>query len=112
MEDKITITEGHDRLTLQYHEGYFRALVWSSEQGVDWLCRVVITETDFQRGSDKERSVHDLHSFDPAAGYAIIKVGEMEVPANKAGPRGFRRCLYSWREWDLSSNCELRVLRV
>jgi len=32
MEEKITISDGHDRLTLQYDEGYFRALIWSSEQ--------------------------------------------------------------------------------
>jgi hypothetical protein len=73
---------------------------------------VVITQTDFQRGTDRERWVHDLHSFDPTTGHAIIKVGEMEVPSNKAGPGGLRRCVYSWREWDLRANSELRILRL
>ena len=106
MEDRITITEGHDRLTLQYDEGHFRALVWSSEYGREWRCRAVITQPDFQRGADSERWVSELHSFDPGTGRAIIKVGEMEVPREGAGAGGFRRCIYSWREWD--QNCVTR----
>jgi hypothetical protein len=112
MDARITSSDGHDRLTLQYDEGYFRALVWSTGHGRDWRCRVVITQADFQRGADKERWVSALHSFDPATGRAIIKVGEMDRPPHKAGPGGFSRCIYSWREWDLLANSELRVLRA
>jgi hypothetical protein len=36
----------------------------------------------------------------------------MELPKDKASPGGFRRCIYSWREWDLLASCEVRVLRV
>ena len=50
-------------------------------------------------------------SFDPASGHAIIKVGEMGLPPYDAGP-DFRRCIYSWQEWDLLVNSELRVVRV
>ena len=112
MNDEITIAAGSDRLTLQYDEGHFRALVWSSERGGEWHCRVVITQADFECDCDRERWPNALHSFDPATGCAIIKVGEMEVPRDKAGPGGFRRVVYSWREWDLLANRELRVLRV
>ncbi len=108
----IVSSDGRDRLSLQNEEGYFRALIWSSEHGREWSCRAVITQTDFQRGNERERWVNELHSFDPVNGTAIIKVGEMEVPEDKGGTGGFRRCTYSWREWDLLSNCELRVLRV
>jgi hypothetical protein len=107
----ITIIEGHDRLTLQYEGGHFRALVWSSEDDRDWRCRVVITHSDFQRGAARERWIANLHSFDPAAGRAIIGVGEMHALPYKADP-AFRRCIYSWREWDLLANCELRLLRL
>jgi len=69
-------------------------------------------EADFQRNSDRERWVCALDTFDPAAGRAIIKVCEMELPPDKAGPGGFRRCIYSWREWDLLANCEVKMLRV
>src|SRR5215510_11378225 len=112
MEDRITSSDGNHRLTLQYDDGYFRALIWSSGHDTDWRCRAVITQTDFQGNNDRERWVQELHSFDPATGRAIIRVGEMEVPADKPGPDGFRRCIYSWREWDLLANREVRVLRV
>ena len=112
MDKAITSSDGHDRLSLQYEEGYFRALIWSSEHGRDWRSRAVITQTDFQRGFDRERWVAELHSFNPSKGTAIVKVGEMEVPQHKAGPGGFRRCVYSWREWDLLVNREIRMIRV
>ena len=111
MESRMTISSGNDRLTLQYDEGHFRALVWSFEHDREWRCRVVITQTDFQRGAKNDRWVDDLHSFDPATGHAIIKVGEMGLPPYEVGP-DVRRCIYSWREWDLLANCEVRVLRV
>src|SRR5262245_1591354 len=108
-EAQVTITHGNDRLTLQNDGGYFRALVWSTEEPGGWRCRALITQAEFQSTSDRERWVTDLHSFDPALGSAIIKVGEMEVPADKAGPGGSCRCLYSWREWDLMANRETRL---
>jgi len=107
MENTIISSDGHDRLSLQFEKGRFRALIWSSEQGREWSCRAVITQTDFQRGRERERWVNELHSFEPANGTAIIKVGEMDVPPHKAGPAGFRRCTYSWRQWDLLANREL-----
>jgi hypothetical protein len=107
MQNRTSITDGHDRLTLQYDEGHFRALIWSSEHGREWRCRAVITQADFQRGATQRRWVADLHGFDRTTGRAIIKVGEMDKPC-----RGFNWCTYSWREWDLLANSELRVLRV
>jgi hypothetical protein len=109
MEDRVTITDpsGHERLTLQYEGGQFRSLIWSSEQGNEWHCKAVITQSDFQANYDKRRWVSALHSFDPDAGHAIIKVAE-DVPFDKS----FTRCIYSWREWDLFANREVRLFRV
>jgi hypothetical protein len=109
MEDRMTITDpsGHDRLTLQYEGGHFRSLIWSSEHARDWCCKAVITQTDFQANCNKRRWVDALHSFDPVAGHAIIKVGE-EIPLDKS----YTGCAYSWREWDLLANREVRLFRV
>ncbi len=114
MEARTTITDqgGHDRLTLQYDRGCFRSLIWSSETGSDWHCRAVITHGDFQRGWDRRRWVSDLYSFDPATGHAIIQVGESEVPFGEGIVGRTILCVYSWREWDLRTNSEVRVLRI
>jgi hypothetical protein len=103
----ITDASGRNRLSLQCEGGHFRSLVWSSEDGRDWQCRAVITQPDFQSGRERQRCVTDLHSFDPATGRAIIKVGEKD-PLGE----GFIRCAYSWREWDLLANRELHMLRI
>lgn len=108
----MTITNGQDRLTIQNEGGYFRALVWSSEQSSEWVCRAIITQSEFQHGSDKRRWVSALHSFEPATGHAIIKVGEDDVPFAEGIPGQVVRCIYSWREWDLLNNREVRLLRV
>ncbi len=109
MDDRYTIADpnGHDRLTLQYDGGYFRSLIWSFEHGGKWECKALITQTDFQANCDKRRWVSALHSFDPGAGRAIIKLAE-NVPLDKS----FTRCVYSWQEWDLLANCEVRLFRV
>jgi ribosomal protein S18 acetylase RimI-like enzyme len=107
MEDRFTITEGNDRLTLQYDKGNFRALVWSSEQQGNWECRAIITQADFQRTGQRSRWISGLHSFDPANGRAVIKVGE-EVPIG----RDCKWAAYSWREWELVGNCEVRWLGI
>src|SRR5215813_14219239 len=104
MENRFTITEGCDRLTLQCDGGTFCALVWSSEHQQSWESRAVITRTDFQRGGGGERWIQELHSFDPETARPIIRVGEIHPVGN------FRRCVYSWREWDLLANREVRFL--
>lgn len=108
----MTITQGENRLSIQNEGGYFRGLVWSSEQGGAWHCRAVITQSEFQRGSDKQRWVSSLYSFDLATGHTIIKVGENEVPFAEGVPGKVVRCIYSWREWDLLTNREIRLLRI
>jgi hypothetical protein len=67
----------------------------------------VITQTDFQTNSNRRRWISALHSFDPSTGRAVIKVSE-DVPLEKS----FSRCVYSWREWDLLANREVRLFRV
>jgi len=108
----MTITSGQHRLTLQNEGGYFRALIWSSEHGRDWEWRAVVTQAEFQHGSDKRRWVSSLHSLDAATGHAIIQIGENEVPFGEGIAGEVVRCVYSWREWDLLSNREVRLLRV
>src|SRR5580765_660014 len=105
MEDRFTITEGHDRLTLHYEKGHFRALVWSSEHQRNWQCRAIITHADFQHGSKRERWITELHTFEPETGRAILKVGE-HVPLGC----GRSWAVYSWREWDLTANREIQWL--
>jgi hypothetical protein len=86
----------------------FHSLVWEVREGDAWSERLVITQADFQRGAGRRRWVSDLHSLDPASGLAVLQVGEEQPP----DARGAVRAEYSWREWDLAHNREVRVLRV
>ena len=70
--------------------------------------RIVITAQDFQRGWDKRRWIADVHSLDATTGRAIIKVAEGNVPFAE----GDVTYIYSWREWDLLKNNEVRRLRA
>jgi len=68
----------------------------------------VITRQDFQRGSDRRRWIAGIHSFDPVSGHAIIKVAEGNVAFGESDVT----YMYSWREWDLLRNQEVRRLRA
>lgn len=85
----------------------FHSLVWEVRNGDTWTEKSVLTQADFQQGSSQKRWVNELHGFD-ANGLAIIKVGEGR-PGNVPGSRHVE---YSWREWDVGKNQEVRVLRV
>ena len=82
-------------------KGYnFHSLVWDVHAGSKWQRKATITRPDFERDGTR-RFVIDLQSFDARYGSAIIKVGE-----------GDWRVTYSWREWDLWSNKEIRTIKV
>jgi hypothetical protein len=85
----------------------FHSLVWEVRAGDTWAERVVIPREEFGRGVLR-RWVSSLHSFDPAAGIAILKVGEEQPP----DARGAVHVEYTWREWDLVGNRQVRLIRV
>jgi hypothetical protein len=85
----------------------FHSLAWQTKTGTNWSDHVVITKADFEATSPRRPWVSDIYSIDPSAGSAIIKVAEETPPTNGASV-----CIYSWREWSLTSNAEVRVIRV
>jgi hypothetical protein len=116
---EVTDATGSNRLLLRFVErplpmpepgqkAYdFHSLVWEVRAEDAWAERAVITQEDFVRGSPR-RWVSALHSLDPAAGTAIIQVGE-DQPLDSAGAVHVE---YTWREWALVGNCQVRVFRV
>jgi hypothetical protein len=119
---EVTDRSGTNRLALVYvslgpgvtpqEEVFdFHSLVWRTKLGTNWSDRVVITKTDFEAGSLHRRWVSDIYSLDPRTGIAVIKVAENSPPQTN-GTTISTTCGYSWREWSLISNAEVRVLRV
>lgn len=86
----------------------FDSLVWQTNGEGSWHDYIVISEAAFQGASPRTRWVSQIHSLDAAKGTAIIKVAEGDVPAGSPSIR----YTYSWREWSLLTNCEVRVIRV
>ena len=84
----------------------FYSLVWESMDD-NWTERRVISKADFEKGCERRRWVSKVHSMD-AAGRAVIQVGEEGTPS----VTGEMRVIYSWREWDLAHNQEVRLIRV
>ncbi len=109
---EISDTSGKHRLMMRYvavGRGYdFDALVWRTQDAGDWKQRLIITQDDFEKGTDRRRWVSEIHSFDPATGNAIIKVAEGDVPKTATDIH----YVYSWREWSLLTNAEVRMIRV
>ena len=115
---EVTDKSGTNRLILNYVSAgrpdgdteffAFHSLAWRTKAGTNWSDRAVITKTDFEAGSLRWRSVTDIYSVDPSTGTAVIKVAEMSPPRTN----GSTTVVYSWREWSMTSNAEVRVLRV
>src|SRR5687767_494747 len=115
---EIVDTAGQNRLLLRSVERLlpnlpagakaydFHSLVWEVRERDSWIQRTVIPQSDFARDGSR-RWVAELHRFDPSNGTAIIRVGEEQPP--EAG--GHVHVEYSWREWDLNQNREIRVIR-
>ncbi len=120
-QKEVADATGNDRLLLvdertQSVDDYFNgrtafdfdSLKWQTKTGGTWSDRLVISRSVFQGKSPRTRWVSDIQSINPTAGTAIIKVAEGDVPANSPSIT----YVYSWREWDLLSNSEVRTIRT
>lgn len=116
---EVTDDRGKDRLVLKFVEsqlpraysgrGYdFHSLVWETKKGAAWTAKVTVTQGDFQRDTKRRRWISEIHSLEPETGHAVFKVGEEDAP----DASGAIRVIYSWREWDLVADEEVRTLRV
>ena len=86
----------------------FHSLAWRTKEGDEWKDRVVISRDAFQAGSPRRRWVSQIHSLDATKGTAIIKVAEGNVPKGSQSTH----FVYSWREWGLVTNGEVRLIRI
>jgi hypothetical protein len=92
--------------------GYnFYSLVWKSKEGTNWADQYFISHVAFQGISTRRRWVNDIEWLDVTNGTAIIKVGEESPPLTK-GASTTINVVYSWREWSILTNGEVRTLRV
>jgi hypothetical protein len=85
----------------------FLSLTWECKHGAQWIPKVVISQADFQHGYDRRRWVSKLQSFDPSTGHAVLQIGEEGIP----DATGALQVHYSWREWDVLNNQQLRMIR-
>lgn len=114
--ETIEHTNGTDRLVLRDIESRisegtaydFHALVWERSDGQSWSAVVEIDAEEFQGGSRHLRWISEIESLDPNTGHAVIKVAEGDAPEGSKSVS----YVYSWREWDLLENKEVRVLRT
>jgi hypothetical protein len=109
---EITDNDGKHRLQLLYIEhgkGWdFHSLVWETRDGQAWRERAVIPRNAFESGLDRQRWISQLHSFDPDTGRAVIMVAEGDQPKQSLDIH----YVYSWREWDIAANSEVRIFRM
>lgn len=120
-QEEVTDSAGSNRLArvdrkvwsvmdaLQSGQSFdFDSLVWRTNAGGAWHDRIVISRAAFQARSPRRRWVSQVHSLDAMKGTAIIKVAEGDVPEGSPSIR----FIYSWREWSLLTNGEVRLIRV
>ncbi len=118
-----SVVVGNDRLVLQYTEydidsttidgttipgskGLgFHSIVWQRHKNGEWIDHLTIDESDFQRNGCFPW-VTTIHSFDPAKATAVLEIGELSPPDNT----GTETASYTWREWDLHNNKEIRLI--
>ena len=93
---------------LHRRSGYeFDSLVWRTNNGTAWRNHIVISRSAFQGSSTHRRWVTEIHSFNTTNGTAVIKVAEADVPEGSVDIQ----YNYSWREWSLLRNREVRLIR-
>jgi hypothetical protein len=111
---EIIDKDGKHRLQLLYlytrrGKGWnFHSLVWQARHGRAWQERAVISRDAFESGTERHRWISELHSFDSDIGRAVIKVAEGDQPKKSREIH----YVYSWREWDIATNNEVRLLKV
>lgn len=86
----------------------FDSIVWRTNANGTWRDHIVISSAAFQAGSPRRRWVSQIHSLDATKGIAIIKVAEGDVPEGSPSVH----YIYSWREWSLLTNGEVRMIRT
>lgn len=113
IKEEIEDQTGNHKLVVQVAPakggvGYnFHGLVWLARDGPGWTERAAIMDKDFEHGTNRRHWIQSLHSFDSSTGRAIVKVGEEDAP------RGNRvRAIYSWQEWDIQNNRQVRLFRI
>ena len=84
------------------------SLVWQRLEGGLWIDHVTITQDDFQHGNPHRRWVSSIHSFDPVSATAILQVAEGDAPESAPAIS----YIYSWREWDIRNNRQVKILRI
>ena len=84
------------------------SLVWQRFERDLWIDHITITQDEFQRGNPRRRWISSIHSFDPVSAIATLKIAEGNAPENS----GAVSYTYSWREWDIGKNCEVKYLRL
>jgi len=89
---------------------YFDSVGWRTNARGSWDDHIVISEAASHCGRPRTRWVSHIHSLDAANGTAIIKVAEGDVPM--ASPSTRIHFIYSWREWSLLTNGEVRLIRT
>lgn len=104
------VTISYTRLENKSYNSYSHShsLVWQRLESGRWTDHVTITQDDFQRGNPQRRWVSSIHSFDPDSGTATLQIAEGNAPANSARVS----YAYSWREWDIRNNREIKLLRM
>jgi hypothetical protein len=121
MKTEISDATGSNRLVLinretssfidwlQGRRGYdFDSLVWRTNSGSGWHDHMAISKHAFQGTNSRMRWITEIHSIDPTNGTAIIKVAEGNAPDGSP----YVGYVYTWREWSLSANSEVRLIRV
>ena len=85
----------------------FDALLWMEKKNGKWTEKMRIDSNAFQKGSKRRRWIADIYSFKAPSGTAIIKVAEADTFMDS----GHEVFTYSWREWSLITNLEIRTIR-
>jgi hypothetical protein len=85
----------------------FDSLSWQTNNGSEWVNRVVLTRAEFQGIGHRDRWINGIYGINPTNSIAIIRVAEADAPANSR----IIHYVYSWREWNLVTNGEVRLLR-
>lgn len=120
-KQEVTDPGGGNRLVLIYEDvsslpdrfrgrrsSNFDSLVWRTNASGKWQDHVIISQAAFQTGSPRTRWVSQIHSLDATKATATIMVAEGDAPAGSPTVN----YIYSWREWSLLTNGEIRVVRV
>ena len=89
----------------------FHALVWQVRDGTNWTDSRVISQSAFQGASPQRRWVNEIAAFDSTTAIGAVKVGEESKPIRNGSSVSIS-VTYSWREWSLLTNGEVRVVRI